>query len=132
MDHVHADELLPAPDGLGRHLADVRDELELQAVRLLAAPAGTHVELDESTLRVERAMQRDRRLSAGGYHRGSVQPIGIAREEGGVALDLDEVEPPRGIDDLVEHASRCRLRVTEDAAVELHVFRISTDIRDQE
>ena len=132
LDHVHADELLPAPDRLGGYLPDMRDELELQATRLLAAPTGTHVELDEPTLRVESTMQGDGRTSDGGHRRRAVQRIGVAREEGRVALDLDEIESLRGIDDLVEHASRCCLRVAEDAAVELHVLRVAADVRDQE
>ena len=67
-----------------------------------------------------------------GQRRRSVQPGGVAREEGRVALDLDQVEVPRGVDDLVEHAPRGRLRVPEDAAVELHVLRVAADVGDQE
>ena len=32
-DHIHADEFLPPPDGLGRDFADVRDELQRQVAR---------------------------------------------------------------------------------------------------
>ena len=48
VDHVHADELLPALDRLGGDVADVRDELQLQVAGLRAAPAGAHVELDRA------------------------------------------------------------------------------------
>ena len=45
-DHVDPDELAPVPDGLGGHLADVRDELQLQVVRLGAPVAGAQVGRD--------------------------------------------------------------------------------------
>jgi hypothetical protein len=35
-------------------------------------------------------------------------------------------------DDPVEHASRGRLRVPENAAVELHVLRVAADVGDQD
>ena len=77
-------------------------------------------------------MQGDGGLSDGGQRCRSVQSIGVAREEGGVALDLDQVEARGGVDDPVEHPGRGRLRVPEDAAVELHVLRVAPDVGDQE
>src|SRR5262249_25474823 len=58
-------------------------------------------------------------------------PVDVEGEEGGVALDLDELETARRVDDLVEHALRRGLRVTERAAMELHVVGVTTDVGDE-
>ena len=131
VDHVHTDELLPTPDRLSGDFSDVRDELELQVARLPAAAAGAHVQFDEPTLCVEDAVQGHRCTGDGGQRRRPVESVEVAGEEGRVALDLDELEVPRGVDDLVEHTSRRGLRVPEDAAVELHVLGVAADVGNQ-
>ena len=55
-DDVDPDELASVPDGLGGDLADVRDELQLQVVRLLTAVARAQVRRDVPALAVERAV----------------------------------------------------------------------------
>src|SRR6478735_9403358 len=132
VDHIHADELLSALDGLASDFPDVRDELQFQAAGLRAALAGADVELDKPTLRVEGAMHGDGRVGDGGHRCRSVQSVGVARQEGRVALDLDQVKASGSVDDLVEHASRGRLRVSEHAAVKVHVLRVAADVGDQE
>jgi hypothetical protein len=53
VDDVYPDELASAPDGLGGDLADVRDELQLQVVRLVAALARAQVGRDVLPLDME-------------------------------------------------------------------------------
>src|SRR3954463_13406700 len=103
-----------------------------QGAGLRAALAGTQVPLDEPALLVEGTVHGDHGTSDGGQRRSSVHPVGVAREEGGVLLDLDQVEVPRGSDGLVEQASGGRLRVPQHPAVELHVLRVAPDVGDQE
>jgi hypothetical protein len=131
-DHVHADEIAPSLDRLDRDLSDMRDELQLQVARLGATLAGAQVQLDQPPLRVERAMHGDRSLRDGGERRGAVQRVGLARKEGRVAFELDQVEVGGRIDHLLQHARRGCLRVPEESAVELHVLRVAADIGDQE
>ena len=59
VDDVDPDECLPLLDGLGRDLADVRNELQLQVVRLGATVARAEVRRDIPPLDVESAMHRD-------------------------------------------------------------------------
>ena len=54
------------------------------------------------------------------------------REKRCVAFDLDQVEAAGRIDHLLEQERRGRLRVSEDAAVELHVLRVAADVGYQE
>ena len=58
-DHIQADEVPPSLDRLDRYLANVRDELQLQATRLRATGAGAQVELDQPPLDVEGVMHGD-------------------------------------------------------------------------
>jgi len=53
---VDADELAAIPDRLGGDVADVRDELQLQVVGLLAGIARTQVGRDVLALAMERAV----------------------------------------------------------------------------
>ena len=94
-DDVDPDELAPVPDRLGGDLADVRDELQLQVVRLRAAVARAQVGRDVLALEVERAVHGDGGLSRRGDRGVAVQRVGLTREEGRVALDLDQVEVRR-------------------------------------
>src|SRR5207249_1589462 len=111
---------------------NVHNKLQLQSAGLRAALAGAYVELDEPTLRMEGTMHGDGYTSDGGQRRRSVQPVGVARKEGRVALDLDQVKVWRSVDDLVEQTSRGGLRMPEDAAVGVHVLRVAADVGDQE
>src|SRR3954454_3110939 len=131
-DHVHADELPLSLDLLGCDLSDVRDELQLQALRLGATRAGAQVELDQSPLGVEGAVHGDGSLGDGGPLYAAIQPVAVAREEGRVAFDLDQLEAGGRIDHLLEQARRGRLRVPEHRAVRLHVLRVTADVGDQE
>jgi CRP-like cAMP-binding protein len=131
-DHGHADELSPPLDLLDCDLADVRDELQLQLARLSATFAGAQVEFDEPPLHVEAAVHGDHGLGDGGEHRAAIQRVGLAREEGRVAFDLDQVEVAGRIDHFLEQALRGCFRVPEDGAVGLHVLRVAADVGDQE
>ena len=91
-DHVDPDELAPLPNRLRRDLADVRDELQRQVVRLGAPPARAQVGRHVLPLAVERPVHRDGGLGGGGDRGVAVERVGLADEEGRVALDLDQVE----------------------------------------
>ena len=106
-DDVDPDELAPLPDGLRGDLADVRDELQLQVVRLRATVARAQVGRDVLALEVERAVHADGGLRHRGDRGVAVQRVGPTREEGRVALDLDQVEVAGRIDHRSRAASRC-------------------------
>ena len=131
-DHVHADKIPPSLDGLGRNLANVRNELQLQATRLRATGAGAQVELDQPPLDVEGVVHGDGSLGDGGDRRAADQRVVRTREESRVTFDLDQVEVASRIDHLLEQARCDYLRVREDGAVGLHVLRVAPDVRDQE
>ena len=62
----------------------------------------------------------------------AIQWVGLAREKGRVAFDLDQVEVAGRIDHLLEQARRRCLRMPEQGAVELHVLRVAADVGNQE
>jgi hypothetical protein len=131
-DDVDADELSPAPDLLGRHLADMGDELQLQVARQRASAARAHVGRDELSLGVERLVHGDRSLGRRGDGGGAFQRSGVSREERGVALDLDQVEAAGSIDDRLQQASGGCLRMSETRPVEAHVVGVAADVGDHE
>ncbi len=53
-------------------------------------------------------------------------------EEDRVALDLDELEPWRGVDHRLEQLRGVLLRVREAELVEAHEARVAADVADQE
>ena len=81
---------------------------------------------------VEGAVHGDHSPGDRGERRAAIQRVGLAREEGRVAFDLDQVEVGGRIDHLLEQAPRGCLRVPEDGAVGLHVLRVAADVGDQE
>jgi len=91
-DHVDSDQLPPLSDRLGSHFANVRDELQLQILRLGATVAGAKVGRDILPLEVECAVHPDRGPGGRGDRRIAVQRVSPTREEGRVAFDLDQVE----------------------------------------
>ena len=120
--------------GLCRDLADVRDELQLQGARLLAAPTRAHVELDQTTLFMKCAVhgagglrdRSERRVAA-------IEPVNLrARERPRRPRSRSNRSRAPHRTTLLEHLTRrgC-LRVPENAAVELHVLRVATDIGDE-
>ena len=90
-DHVHADEIPSSLDGLGRNLADVRYELQLQAARLRATGAGAHVEFDQPPLDVEGKRKQRVTVSAEDTFEPAWSPDGktIAYSEGGAIYVTD-------------------------------------------
>ena len=58
-DDVDSDEFATLPDGLDRHVSDVRHELQREVVGLLAAGARAEVLRDVLPLEMERAMHGD-------------------------------------------------------------------------
>ena len=106
-DDVDPDEFAAISDGLGRDLAHVRDELQLQVVGLLAAIARAQVGGDVLALAVKRVMHLGDGLGQGGACRGGVQGVGPTGEESGVAFDLDQLEVAGGVDHRLEQPARC-------------------------
>src|SRR5205823_9206117 len=88
-DDVDPDELAPLPDRLRGDLANVRDELQLQVVRLHAPVARAKVARDMLALEVECAVHADGGPGRRGDRGVAVQSFSPAREEGRVAFDLD-------------------------------------------
>src|SRR5437867_5612541 len=97
-DDVDPDERAPLLDGLGGDVADVRDELQLQVVRLSATVARTQVRHDMLPLDVKGAVHGDDGLGDRSDRRIAVQRVSLTREEGRVAFDLDQVKVAGGID----------------------------------
>ena len=129
VDDVDADELAPALDLLRRDVAEVGDELEGEIGGRMTRSAGTEIRGNGSLLGVKRAVHGDRGLGRGGddVAIGPRSP----RQEGSVALDLDELEVPRSLDDLLQETRCRRLRVAEGRPVEAHVLRVAPDVRNQ-
>jgi hypothetical protein len=130
VDDVDADELAPALDLLRRHVAEVGDELEGEIGGRVTRTAGTEIRGNGLLLGVERAVHGDHGLSRGG------DDVGIGprrpRQEGSVALDLDELELPCSLDDLLQETCRRRLGMAEGRPVEAHVRRVAPDVRNQQ
>ena len=130
-DDVDPDELDALADGLGGHVADVRDELQLEVGRPLAPRARAQVRRDVLPFEVEGPMHGRGGLEDLG-HRGVGVAVGLAGEERRVALDLDEVEAGGGIDHLLEHPRGVDLGVRETHPMRAHVLGVATDVRDQQ
>lgn len=130
-DHVDPDQFSPFLDGLRRDLADVRDELQLQLTRLSAPVAGARVGRDQVPFGMEGSVHGDRSLGGRGDRDIAVQDVSITREEGGVTLDLDEIEAARRVDHLLEQPSSGRLSVGEAGPVKAHVLGVAADVGDQ-
>ena len=114
------------------HVADVRDELQLEVGRALAPGARAQVRRDVLPLEVEGPMHGGGGLEDLGDRGMPVSLVGLAREERGVALDLDEVEAGGGIDHLVEHPRGVDLGVRETHPMGAHVLGVATDVGDQQ
>ena len=109
--------LIALADGLGGHVADVRDELQLEVARLLAASRTGR----GSSRRTARSRWKARCIAAATW-RISVTVLsgvargGLPREECRVALDLDEVEAAGGVDHLARASVRCSPRRARDSS----------------
>jgi hypothetical protein len=88
-DDVDPDKVAPLVDGLGGDLADVRDELQLQVVRLSAKVSRAQVRHDMLPLDVEGAVHGYGGLDSRSDRGVAVQFVSLRREEGRVAFDLD-------------------------------------------
>ena len=124
--------VLPLLDGLGRDLADVRNELQLQVVRLSATVARAEVRRDIPPLDVERAVHRDDGLGGRSDRGVAFQRVSLTREERRVAFDLDQVEAVGGIDHLFEQPGGGYLGVGEAHPMGAHVLGVAADVSDQE
>ena len=62
----------------------------------------------------------------------AVQRVGLTREEGCVAFDLDQVEVGRGIDHLLEQPAGVDLGVGKAHPMGSHVLGVAADVGDQE
>ena len=131
-DDVDPDELAAISDRLGRDLADVRDELQLQIVGLLAGVARAQIGRDVLALVVKRAVHAGDGLRHGGGRRGGVEGVGPTREESRVAFDLDQLEVAGGVDHRLEQPRGVDLGVGEAHPVGPHVLGVTADVGDQE
>ena len=132
VDDVDPDECLPLLDGLGRDLADVRDELQLQVVRLSATVARAEVRRDIPPFDVEGAVHRDDSLRGRNDRGVTFQRVGLTRQERRVAFDLDQVEPVGGIDHRFEQPGGGYLGMSEAHSMGAHELGVPADVSDQE
>ena len=126
-DHVDAGELRRAPDLLLDDLARVGDELDAQPSGLLARVADAHAAgLEGGLTLVEGAVH----LS--GERGDRLRDLLVVRlgdvEEGGVALEVDQLERRRGLDHGFQQAVGVVLRVHEAQLVEPHEARVAADV----
>ncbi len=129
---VDPDELALLPDGLGGDLADMRDELQLQVVRLGATVARAQVGRDILPLEVERPVHGRGGLESQGDRCVNVQRVGLTREKGCVTFDLDQIEVGHGIDHLLQQPRGVHLGMRKAHAMESHVLGVAADVSDQE
>ncbi|MDQ2911066.1 MAG: hypothetical protein M3R39_08645 [Actinomycetota bacterium] len=132
-DDVDTCKGLAILDGLLGDLADVRDAFQLELARLDAPAATAQVAGDQPLLLlVKGAVHGDGRFRRSlGRRRVATGFLG-AREEGRVALDLDQLEVRRGVDHRFEETSDVGLGVSEAQTVQAHVLRVAPDVRDQQ
>jgi hypothetical protein len=130
-DDIDPDEIAPLVDGLGGDLADVRDELQLQVLRLSATFARAQIRHDMLPLDMEGAVHGDNSLDCRSDRRIAVQRVSPTREEGRVAFDLDQVEVAGGIDHLLDQSGGDRLGMAEAHPMGPHVVGIAADVGDE-
>jgi hypothetical protein len=131
-DDLDPDERASLLDDLGGDLADVRDELQLQVVRLSAKAARTHVGRHILPLEVERAVHGYSGLLGRSERGVTVQRVSLTREKGRVAFNLDQIKVAGGIDHLFEQPRGVYLGVGEAHPMGAHVFGVAADVSDHE
>lgn len=127
-DDVDTGEFDVALHPLLRHLALVGDELERQLLQLGAARAVADIGLFHLLSPAKERLAHPRQPIA---H----QHFGVAvwcPEEGGVALQLGQLQAFAGVDDRLQQRRHRRLRMGQVCPVRMHVVRVSADVGNEE